>query len=229
MYEIEWIGSPHFTPHIRSETTPPRKVPLIVLHTMAGSLDGTAAHFNHPESLVSSHYGVDHHGEIHQYVHETDGAWTNGRILRPAAKQILERGANPNHYTITIEFAGQHRQGALDERQYQAGLWLIRQITKRWSIPCERDYIIGHGEIDSINKFHCPGLLFPWIRLMKDLRDQRRTIPIYHNGTLLTNGYLEESVTYAPLRQVLEGLRYTVQWNERKHSVEISSGTREKG
>jgi len=118
MYPIEWKGSPHFTPNVRPQSGPINPPPLIVLHTMAGSLPGTLAHFQNPETQVSSHYGVGRKGEIHQYVCEKDGAWTNGRILKPTSKQIFQRGGNPNRYTITIEFEGKDRGGAIDQPQY---------------------------------------------------------------------------------------------------------------
>jgi len=163
MYTIEWKGSPHFTSDVRPPSGPIDPPPLIVLHTMAGSLSGTLAHFQNPQTEVSSHYGVGRKGEIHQYVKEKDGAWTNGRILKPTSKQIIQRSGNPNRYTITIEFEGKDRGGAIDPPQYQAGLWLIAKIAAHWNIPLTREYIIGHYEIDSINKENCPGSLFPLV------------------------------------------------------------------
>jgi len=68
MYSIGWKGSPHFTPNVRPQSGPITPHPLIVLHTMAGSLAGTLAHFQNPDTQVSSHYGVGRKGEIYQYV-----------------------------------------------------------------------------------------------------------------------------------------------------------------
>ncbi|WP_134703782.1 N-acetylmuramoyl-L-alanine amidase [Ammoniphilus sp. YIM 78166] len=218
---IEWKGSPHFTPLVRPHRNLPEP-PLIVLHTMAGSLAGTLAHFQSPHSLVSSHYGVGRKGEIHQYVDEKDGAWTNGRVNKPSADQIIQRGGNPNRYTITIEFEGKDRGGAIDEPQYQAGLWLIKQIAARWKIPLTRDYIIGHYEIDSVNKPSCPGPFFPWSRLMKDLESTLPMVSICHQGTPIAMGYLDSGTTYGPIRKIAEALGYTVKWDELSKKVDLS-------
>lgn len=221
MFNIEWKPSPHFTPNVRQKPRSDRHSPLIVLHTMAGSLAGTLAHFQHPNTKVSSHYGIGRKGEIHQYVQETNGAWTNGRILQATSKQILQRGGNPNHYTITIEFEGKDRGGAIDEAQYQAGHWLIRQIAARWNIPLTREYIIGHYEIDRVNKINCPGPLFPWSRLMKDLESPYRHVSIRHNGMPIALGYLDNGTTYAPIRKVAEALGYKVDWDELEYKVNL--------
>jgi len=221
MYPIEWKGSPHFTPNVRPQSGPITPPPLIVLHTMAGSLAGTLAHFQNPETQVSSHYGVGRKGEIHRYVQEKDGAWTNGRVLKPTSKQIIQRAGNPNRYTITIEFEGKDRGGAIDQPQYQAGLWLIQQIAARWNIPLTREYIIGHYEIDSINKENCPGPFFPWTMLMKDLESGWPLVSIRREGTPIAMGYLQNGTTYAPLRKVAESLGYTVKWDEVDYTLDL--------
>ncbi|MEW9672869.1 N-acetylmuramoyl-L-alanine amidase [Ammoniphilus sp. 3BR4] len=221
MFNIEWKPSPHFTPNVRQKPNGKIPTPLIVLHTMAGSLTGTLAHFQYPNTKVSSHYGIGKKGEIHQYVQEKDGAWTNGRVLQPTSKQIIQRGGNPNLYTITIEFEGKDRGGSIDEPQYQAGLWLIRHIASRWNIPLTRDYIIGHYEIDRVNKENCPGPLFPWTKLMNDLQSPQRQVSICRNGTPIALGYLEHGVTYAPIRKVAEALGYEILWDELAYRVDL--------
>jgi len=218
---IEWKPSPHFTPQIRSLSKSPSQPPLIVLHTMAGSLAGTLAYFQNPTSEVSSHYGVGKKGEIHQYVKETDGAWTNGRILKPSSQQVITRGGNPNLYTITIEFEGKDRGGTIDEPQYQTGLWLIKEIAARWRIPLTREYIIGHFEIDSGNKANCPGPFFPWTLLMNHLQSTKELVSICENGNPIALGYLERGTTYAPIRKVAEALGYSVKWDQIQSRVDL--------
>ena len=81
-------------------------------------------------------------------------------------------GTNPNRYTISIEHEGYGSNGGdgnLTEQQYQATLRLHRQLINKWNIPIDRNHIIGHFEIDKINRPNCPGKAFPWDRLMKDL------------------------------------------------------------
>lgn len=226
---IEWKGSPHFTKNVRqnpavAKLDPP---PLIVLHTMAGSLAGTLAHFQNPASKVSSHYGVGKKGEIHQYIKETDGAWTNGRVIKPSSNQIIQRRGNTNRYTITIEFEGKGQGGQITEPQYQAGLFLIRDIALRWNIPLTREYLIGHYEIDSVNKINCPGPFFPWEKLMKDLQSPFPTVSVRRKGVPIAVGYLKSGTTYVPLRKVAEALGYTVRWDEIENIVDLTGMPKE--
>ncbi len=235
---IEWKGSPHYTKGVRQNPSVHQEAqsssdlcrrdldrhgapPLIVLHTMAGSLAGTLAHFQNPSSNVSSHYGIGKKGEIHQYVKETDGAWTNGRVIKPTSNQIIQRRGNPNRYSITIEYEGKDYGGTIIEPQYQAGLFLIRDIALRWNIPLTREYIIGHYEIDSVNKINCPGPFFPWSRLMKELVHPQTLVTISHHGTPIALGYLDVGTTYAPIRKVAEALGFTVKWDELNHIVDL--------
>lgn len=47
----------------------------VVLHVMAGTLDGTDAWFHNRESQASSHFGVGRDGRIIQWVDTNDRAW----------------------------------------------------------------------------------------------------------------------------------------------------------
>ncbi|HJV46430.1 MAG TPA: N-acetylmuramoyl-L-alanine amidase [Bacillota bacterium] len=221
MNSIERKGSPHYYPDVRREAQPPDQPPLIVLHTMDGYLEGTLAWFQNPESEVSSHYGIGRKGEIHQYVQEKDGAWTNGRVVGPTSTQINLRGGDSNRYTITIEFEGKDKGGAIDAPQYQAGLWLICQIASRWHVPLTREYIIGHYEIDSINKINCPGPFFPWAKLMADLTSEKGLVSIRSEGKPISLGYLDHGTTYAPIRSIMEYFGFQVSWDEQEHVIDI--------
>jgi N-acetylmuramoyl-L-alanine amidase len=124
----------------------------VVIHIMGGTLAGTDSWFGSTTSQVSAHYGIGKNGEIHQYVQEDKAAWANGRVSNPTWKLITPE--NPNLYTISIE----HEGGPTDvwlEAQKQASAGLIRDICTRYSIPFDRDHIIGHYEIYSL-KPNCP-------------------------------------------------------------------------
>lgn len=128
---------------------------LIAIHIMAGSLAGTDSWFAAPESQVSSHYGIGFNGEVHQYVQENDTAWCNGRVDNPTSKIVLSRpGVNPNKYTLSIENEGQDLS-IVHEAQINAIVELVKAMATKWSIPIDRDHIIGHYEIYS-KKPDCP-------------------------------------------------------------------------
>jgi N-acetyl-anhydromuramyl-L-alanine amidase AmpD/exopolysaccharide biosynthesis protein len=141
----------------------------IVNHITAGSRDSAIAWFANTLSQASSHYIVDTDGKIYQMVNEENKAWHAGIVDHPSNKFVIANmPLNPNLYTIGIEhvnFGG----GALTEPQYQATLELQKSLISKYNIPIDRDHILGHYEIDSINRPYCPGKFFPWNRLMNDL------------------------------------------------------------
>ena len=98
---------------------------------------------------------------------EEDAAWGNGQVRRPTWPLLIE-GVNPNLYTISIEHEG-YTGEPWTEDMFQADLWLLRRIAQRWNIPFDRDHIIGHYRIDSVNRARCPGTGLPWDRLFAEL------------------------------------------------------------
>lgn len=160
MPTIEWNPSPNYS------SREGRKPITIVDHITAGKFPGCLEWMKNTDSQASAHYLITKTGRIIQMVKDEAKAWHAGGVNNPNWK--LYDGTNPNLYTIGIEHEGQQGDG-LTEEQYQATLWLHRQIIKRWSIPIDRDHIIGHNRIDSVNRPNCPGYWFPWDRLFADL------------------------------------------------------------
>lgn len=129
------------------------KPELIVVHIMAGSLQGTDSWFASTESQVSAHYGIGKNGEIHQYVKEEDKAWHAGRVSNPSFK-LYKQGINPNEYTIGVEHEGTDLSKC-PEIELQTSANLIKEICARWNIPIDREHIIGHYQVFS-EKPNCP-------------------------------------------------------------------------
>ncbi len=130
------------------------KPELIVVHISAGSLTSMTNWFSTPNSQASAHYGVGKDGTVLQYVEEDKKAWHAGRVNNPTFK-LYKQGINPNLYTIGIENEGQDLQYA-PELQVETLCKLIKDICLRYSIPMDRDHIIGHFQIDAINRPYCP-------------------------------------------------------------------------
>lgn len=130
------------------------KPEVIVVHISAGSLTSMTDWFNTPNSQASAHYGIGKDGTILQYVEEDKKAWSCGRVNNPSFK-LYKPGINPNLYTINIENEGMDLDKAPLE-QMRKLCELIKDIAKRWGIPCDRDHIIGHFQIDAINRPYCP-------------------------------------------------------------------------
>lgn len=105
---------------------------------------------------------------------DKDTAWANGIVNKPNWSIYSAKGYNPNRYTVSIEHENYPEDGelGLTEAQYQATLSLHLYLIKLYNIPVDREHIIGHNRIDSVNRPNCPGKYFPWDRLFKDLRER---------------------------------------------------------
>jgi len=161
MPEEEWSPSPNFG------SRNGKSIVAIVNHTSSGSFPGCLDWLQDPSSKVSAHYIVTKTGRIIQLVKEGDAAYHAGIVNTPHWE--LYDGTNPNRYTIGIEHEGDSGVPLTDE-QYQATLFLHRELTAKYGIPIDTDHIIGHYRIDSVNRPDCPGSAFPWDRLLNDLK-----------------------------------------------------------
>ena len=97
---------------------------------------GAVLWFQNPASKVSAHYVVDSAtGQVWQQVLEKDIAWHAGNW-------------NINTRAIGIEHEGfAYRPGYYNGTLYEASARLVRDITTRYSIPRDRQHIIGHFEV----------------------------------------------------------------------------------
>lgn len=133
----------------------------IVLHTTVGSWEGALDWFARHDSGVCAHYVVALDGRVAQLVDEGDTARHAGRVLDPAAHLVRESEANPNLFTIGIEFEDGGRPFDVERpaAQYAAGARLVAGACARWDIPLDRDHVIGHREVYAAKE--CPGNLDP--------------------------------------------------------------------
>ena len=198
-----------------------RKPIAIVNHITAGLMPGTLSWLKNPEAQASSHYLITKLGQIYQLVKDEDTAWHAGIVNQP--NWSLYDGTNPNAYTIGIEheaLAGE----ALTEQQYRATLWLHQQLIAKWGIPIDRDHIIGHYRLDSVNRANDPGSAFPWDRLFADLRgNEQLAIPkgatectielgdkVFPGYVLSGTSYLQQGV---PVREIVEAFNRKLSWD----------------
>ncbi|MDD2402029.1 MAG: N-acetylmuramoyl-L-alanine amidase [Clostridia bacterium] len=172
--DIKWIGSQNYGLPRGTKGRRGNKVIAIVDHIMEGTLVGTDAWFNSIESEASAHFGIGKSGEIHQYVDLNNVAWHTGKVSNPSWA-LLIKGLNPNYYTIGIEHEGYSGED-LTENQFQATLELHRILIKKFNLEVNKETIIGHFRIDSVNKYKCPGVGFPWKRLFNELQQSEDEI-----------------------------------------------------
>jgi N-acetyl-anhydromuramyl-L-alanine amidase AmpD len=159
----KWIGSPN-----RTKGRDGFRPEAIVIHVMEGTLAGTDSWFVSPTSQVSAHYGIGKSGEVHQYVAESDAAWHAGRVWGSTWNRRRD-GVNPNLYTVGIEHEGT-ADSDWPDAMIEASATLVREIAHRWSIPIDRDHVIGHREIYAHKT--CPGSKADLDRIVSLARDE---------------------------------------------------------
>jgi len=154
---------------------------LIVDHIADGLEPGLTEWGQNPQSQESSHFIVNRDGSVIQLVEINQCAWTQGlpsNLIQKAALPIVrQRGINPNVYCASIEHEGFYAQthGALTDAQFAASIevhkFIISEVRRIYgtTIPADRDHIVGHYEINPVNKPNCPGELFPFGKIIAAL------------------------------------------------------------
>lgn len=132
------------------------KPEAIVLHIAQGTLEGMYSWFNNSASKSSSHYGVGKDGRIWNFVEDKNTAWHAGQGWKPTWGLFKWGVKNTNLYTIGIEHEGRSGQPWTNAMR-NASAWLVAKLCLQWNIPCDRLHIIGHNEINSVNRATCPG------------------------------------------------------------------------
>ncbi|MDE3088694.1 MAG: N-acetylmuramoyl-L-alanine amidase [Chloroflexota bacterium] len=157
-----------------------RKVTAVVLHIAAGSMAGVFPTFNDPNRLASAHFCVGKDGRIEQYVsiddtaygvgmRYKDGNWYNPRgILAKPTWAGLQPPYNPNMYTISVEHEGQP-EDPWTPQMYDANNRLLQWIAKQINLTyVPRQTLIGHFEIDPVDRPNCPGPNVQWDQIAAD-------------------------------------------------------------
>lgn len=159
--EISWIGCHSANYMAGRRGFHPE---AIVVHTLPGDLAAAENSVFDATSQTSAHYAISLTGEVHQYVDESDTAFHAGVVVLPDWKLLKRNGANPNFYTIGIEFEGSPATpwpGA----QALAGNLLVLEIAARWGIPLDTDHVIGHSRIRASQ--NCPADNIDFTRLLR--------------------------------------------------------------
>lgn len=143
---IIWKGSPnHYTGRQGYGVT------HITLHIMVGYLAGTDSTFANSDSQSSAHYGIGSTGEIHQYVSERDGSYSDANYMS-------------NCSTISIEHEGGMSDGAVcTQACIDASARLCADIARRYGWKkLWHDGLKGnvwlHREIPGTDHAACPDL-----------------------------------------------------------------------
>jgi hypothetical protein len=128
----------------------------IVLHIQDGWTTGSLPYWVGVQA--SSTVMVQRDGSILQIIPETDGPWTNGDVQSPDRSHVgdmLDRGGNPNIWTLSIEAEG-HPFDPLTPAQLNSIEWQCRDWMKRYP-KITVDHVERHRFINSVTRYKCPG------------------------------------------------------------------------
>lgn len=182
---IKWAGNQNTNKSDRRRYIPE----IIVNHITEGTAQSCINWFTNSSNKDSSaHFLIAKDGQVYQFVAIEDNAWANGApyyiIDKSTSKIVKNRQSNPNWYSISKEHEGVYKdtKGKLTDAQLYSSMmvdaYIIDYVKDTWGtdILLNRDYILGHCEINPIEKPNCPGKLFPYDKIIERLRamvDQR--------------------------------------------------------
>lgn len=135
--EIQWIGSPNFTPGRLFQ-----KPRFLVLHWINGDLAVADSAFSRRTRMASAHYGVQD-GTVHQYVNLRDAAWHCGVFTANLQSVGIEHAGSPTY--------------PISDATYSSSAKLIAYVWKECpTIPVQRESLRPHKAFKATQ---CPGTL----------------------------------------------------------------------
>jgi N-acetyl-anhydromuramyl-L-alanine amidase AmpD len=141
------------------------KVVMVIIHTCEGSYSGCVSWLRNTQAGASAHYVVKENGaEVSQLVREARKAWHIAATYKCSLNNNVEcgrNGASSNNFTVGIEHAGFASQASWASGLIEASAKLTCDITKRHTIPRDRQHIVGHGQLQPYNRVD-PGANWPW-------------------------------------------------------------------
>ena len=149
------------------------KVGAIAFHVLGSeSTQATQTYLMRPGTPASYNDLILKSGEWIILVDHGDPAWSNGAVNKPTWNGLkkMASGAyiNPNLYTHSICREG-HNHHKPTEKQWQALIYVAKLRAQQHNLPLTRTSFIGHNDIDSVNRWYCPGSGFDWHEFMQDV------------------------------------------------------------
>lgn len=143
---------------------------IIIIHTTEGGYAGAVDWLTNPQSDASAHAVVKADGsEATKLVSDEDASWAAGWFPY-------------NLIGINIEQEGYALAGGFTDGLYRGTAELVREYATKWSIPIDRNHVIGHYEVPSgasgtavprpgdpqggLDHHYDPGPTYDWDKLM---------------------------------------------------------------
>ena len=146
-------------------------------------------------------------GECQRFLFDTDEPWTNGFYNKPdmsndVIRNLVENNIRSNLVALTIEHQGKPVDGFTDA-QIQSDIEITAYWCVAWGIPADRDHLILHSDLDSVNRSRCPGSEFPIDFIISEVRKLVNQIipppspgtgdePLFINGFYISFGFKDK-------------------------------------
>lgn len=165
----EEVNAPFTPAHPNGYRTNMNKPIACVVHVAEGTFEGTVAWFKDKRAKCATHFVVGkNENECVQMVKYADAAihcgWNKGTWE-------LYRGTSPNFLTIGIENAGKTGEPFTDW-QYRCNAWIISEVMKKFKIEPSPLTIVGHCDMDTVNRKNCPGTGVDMAKLIEMVKER---------------------------------------------------------
>lgn len=135
-----------------------QKIIAIGLHISGGSWSSNYNWIMNPKANASYNAIIKDDGKVVSLVPEENAAYSHGRILK-STWPLLKKGVNPNLYTLSLARTGSN-QRIWTTAQLDSTIRLLKHWCSKYEIKPTRPFIFGHFEIDSVDRWYCPGINF---------------------------------------------------------------------
>ena len=143
------------------------QIDCVVLHATAGSLAGTLAWFENPNSGVSAHYVVAKNGKVFQMVEER-------RKAHHAGASKFQGREDFNRFSVGIEIVNKNDgQDPYPPDQFEAMVNLVDYLVEKYGI--QRQWIVTHADVSTAGKTDPRG--FPVHELLTRVYDPATNLP----------------------------------------------------
>ena len=150
-----------------SDRPPAMEIDCVVLHATAGSLAGTLAWFENPNSGVSAHYVVAKNGKVFQMVEER-------RKAHHAGASKFQGREDFNRFSVGIEIVNKNDgQDPYPPDQFEAMVNLVDYLVEKYGI--QRQWIVTHADVSTAGKTDPRG--FPVHELLTRVYDPATNLP----------------------------------------------------
>lgn len=127
------------------------------VHISGGEFASNHSWIMNPGAQASYNCLIKRDGKRVSYVPEELPAHAQGKVNKGTWPLLSKYpGVNPNWLALSVSRVGSN-QNLWTPEQLKSTAEILRYWGKKYGFPLRRPYIFGHFEIDSVDRWYCPG------------------------------------------------------------------------